>query len=140
MNREILEQAAYERRRDRAAETIFPFLKRMVQRGKAEPATYNRDAVSLVLDAIRSRHFMDLVEQDPDLSYDLKMQISHMNSGLNKSWPATRRLIYSDKSDELAGIALAVVDHLTMVLEACGVRYLEVDQDAGTGSEETTVD
>lgn len=137
MNREILDQAAYDRRRDRAAERIFPFLKQMVQRGKTQPATYNRDAVILILDAIRSRHFMDLVEADDDLTYDLKIQISHMVSGLNKGWPATRRLIFSEKSDELAGIALAVVDHIMIVLEACGVSYTDKDQDVGRGDQET---
>ena len=136
MNREILEQAAYDRRRDRIAERIFPFLKDMVQKGHREPATYNRDAVALVLDAMRSKRFMDLVEHDRDLSYDIKIQISHMNSGLNKSWPAVRTLIHSDKSDELASVALAIVDSLTLVLEACGVSYLP-RKDEREGSEGT---
>jgi hypothetical protein len=128
----FLGDEAYDRRRDAMAERIFPFLKAMVKQGRMRPATYDRDAVVLILDAFRSRRFMELVEQDPDLNYDLKVQIASGNTSLNKSWPAVRRLIYSDKSDEIASTGLAIVEHILRVLEVCGVDYLPEKED-GSG-------
>lgn len=130
-NRELLEQMSYERRRDRMAERIFPFLRDMVKKGRAEPATYNRETVMLVLDAFRSKRFMDLVEHDELLSYEMKVQISQMVTGANKSWSAVQRLIFSDKSDELASVALAIVDSIVTVLQFCGIQYIEVVPESG---------
>lgn len=124
MNGDILSQAAYEQRRTRMAKQIFPFLKEMVQQGRVEPYTFNREQVLLLCDAIRSKAFMTEVENDPDLSYDLKVQIGNMNSAMNKGWPAVRKLVWSESANEIAGVMMAMVQAMERVLLACGVEAL----------------
>jgi len=121
---DLMAESVYLQRRATMVKRIFPFLKDMVQQGRVEPYTFNRDTVLLVCDAIRSKEFMTEVENDPDLSYDLKVQIGNMNSAVNKGWPAVRKLVWSSGANEIAGVMMAILSSIEAVAVACGVEAI----------------
>ncbi len=128
--RELMESSAHDRRVKETAQRIFPFFREMVLEGRENPVSWNREQVLLYMEALKSKHFMDCVENESALNYDLKVQVSHLVSGINKGWTAIRRFVYSRHSDEAAAIALQIFESFARVLEACGIRPVYVDVDA----------
>ncbi len=138
MKTDLEESTLLARRREIGAK-IYPFLREIVVQGRKQPYTFDRQKLLELADAFRSREFMRTIEDDPDLSYDLKIQISNMVTGINKGWPLIRRVVFSDVSDEMASVAVAIVDHLVRILEALGVQAVPI-QEGEIQDQETDAD
>ena len=112
----------HENRVKAAAEGIFHFLKGAIGDVEGAEATMNRERLLLYLEAFKSRHFMNLVEDDPALPTDIKIQISHAVSGLSKSWPQVRQLVYDDSATRFAAVAWRLASMQNQIVEAIGIR------------------
>ena len=114
------------------AKAIFSFLKEGLHDIEGAEAYLDREELLLYLKAFKSRYFMRLVEDDPTLPYDLKMQVSHMISGLAKTWPAANKMIYDDSALRFAAVAWRMSAMFNRVINAIGIRVIL----QGTATEE----
>ena len=112
----------YEMRRDQTARAMYEFFKGIMSDLEGAVATMDREKLLLYMDAFRSRTFMHLIEEDADIPYDIKVNVSQMVSGLNKTWPAVNRLIYDSAALRFAAVAWRMAQIADAVVDNLGIK------------------
>jgi hypothetical protein len=129
MSSPLVERSSHGLRVKASAESIFYFLKSTVEEVEGANVAMDREALLLYLEGFKSPYFMRLVEEDPDLPYDIKIQISHMVSGLSKTWPAVNTLVYDSSALRFAAVIWQFTRKLEQIKDALGIQVV-IDADA----------
>ncbi len=107
-----------------AAEAIHRFLKSTIGEVEGAVVSLDRDQLLLYMEAFKSDYFMRLIEEDPDLPYDVKVQVSHMVSGLSKGWTAIQMLVFDPSALRFAAVAWQMSNKVNQIVDALGIQVV----------------
>lgn len=108
--------------RRRRAEQIYQFLRHSYDDVAELEVFFDRRELVAYLDALKSRDFMELVQADDALDYEIKVNISQMVSGLNKSWPQVLQMVGSHHAVRFIAVLLRLSEQIQSVKDALKVR------------------
>ncbi len=120
----VASEASHKARVDETAHAIYAFLKEVMSDADEANVYFDREKTLLILEAFKSRSFMRLIEEDEDLPYDLKVNVSQMVSGLSKTWPTIRKLMYDKASSRFAFVGWKMAKVAATILDTLGIQVV----------------